>query len=90
MGTESHYVELVFDTQTEALEDVHALVDGVGAPDKRDIIGKSGEGIDKEKHLKDKQGNKLAKSKEHQIIYAWGSLLCTVYRTKSGLIRICW
>ena len=90
MATESHFVELVFDTQTGELEDVHALVDGVRAPDKRDIIGQPGEGFDKEKHLKDKQGKKLTKSKEHPIIYAWGSPGCTVYRTKSGYIRICW
>lgn len=90
MATESHFVELVFDTQTGALADVHAVVDGIRAPDKREKIDQPGVTFNQQKHSKDKQGKKLSNSKEHPIVFAWGSPGCTYYKTSAGLIRICW
>jgi len=90
MATESHFVELVFDTQTGEIADVHAVVGGVRAPDKRAKIDEPGVKFNKQEHAKDKQGKKLKKSKEHPMAFAYGSPGCVIYRTRAGLIRICW
>jgi hypothetical protein len=90
MATESHFVELIFDTQTGELADVHALLGGGRAHDKREVIDPPRVSFDKQKHAKDKQGNKLNKSKKHELVFAYGSPGCVIYRTSAGLIRICW